>query len=465
MFFGDLYRNTLNTSQLPRYQPGRDAYHYYILDSLRMNKRYDEMAGELITASGNTFANGAANFTLTGRTTGGPVQDTYDTAGVNVAQMFLGIGHMDCIMCHDGEGHLDSLSVWGKQAKRPAALGLAAFFARTDWNRVAGTANDRAWLMVDVANRNYQLNTTTGNRPARRTINGRTFLTAEYPFGGGVPRPGENWREALARLVTADFQFARATVNYIWKELMVIGLVEPVDQFDPARLDPNNPPPEPWTLQPSHPQLLDALARQFIANEFNLKALMRDIANSRAYQLSARYEGTWNPAWERSYARRIARRLDAEEAHDAVVLSSGLMPIYVLTGFREPRISFAMQLPDVVNLPPDGNAQALLNSFIRGNRDDVDRRSDLTSLQALQLMNNAFVFNRTRNVTGTLLNRIINQPNDALVDLLYLHVLSRWPNDAERAVALRELSSGTRANKAEDLLWSLYNKVDFIFQY
>ncbi len=465
MFFGDLYRNTINTQHLNRYQEARDAYHYYILDSLRMNKRYDEMASELISGSGNTWEVGQANFTLTGRTTGGPVQDTYDTQGVNVASMFLGMAHMDCITCHDGAGHLDSLSLWGTQAKRPEALGLAAFFARTDLTIPAGNTA-RPWSVTDVtANRNYNLNTTTGNRPARRAINGVNFVAPRYPFGGGTPRGGEAWRQALARLVTADFQFARATVNRIWKELMVIGLVEPADQFDPARLDANNPPPAPWTLQPSHPQLLDALARRFIENQFDLKALMRDIANSQAYQLSSRYDGTWNPAWERSYARKLVRRLGAEEIHDAVVLSSGLMPGYVINGFREPRINFAMQLPDVVNLPGDGNARTFLDSFVRGNRDDVERRSELTILQALHLMNNAFVFNRTRNVTGTLLNRIINEPNDSLVELLYLHVLSRFPTDAERARALRELSAGNRASKAEDLMWSLFNKVDFIFNY
>jgi hypothetical protein len=422
------------------------------------------MARELIAAPGNTWEVGEANFTLTARTTGGPVQDTYDTAAANVAQMFLGVSHMDCILCHDGAGHLDSLSVWGTNAKRPEALGLAAFFARTDLT-IPGGNGARPWSVTDVAaNRNYNLNTTTGNRPARRPINGVAFVAPQYPFGGGAPNSGETWRAAVARLVTADYQFARAAVNYIWKELMVIGLVEPADQFDPARLDPNNPPPAPWTLQPSHPQLLDALARRFIESEYNLKALMRDIANSQAYQLSSRYEGTWNPAWERSYARRLVRRLDAEEIHDAVVLSSGVMPGYVIAGFREPRIDFAMQLPDVVNVP-GGVGSQFLDSFMRGNRDDVERRSELSILQALHLMNNAFVYNRARNVTGTLLNRIINEANESLVELLYLHVLSRFPTQSERAAALRELSTGTRANKAEDLMWSLYNKVDFIFQY
>lgn len=462
MFFGDLYRNTRTTVHVNRGQPGRDAFHYYLLDSLRENKPYNVMTREMIIAAGNNYDSGAVNFPLWGRTTGGPVQDTYDTQGVNVATVFLGMGHMDCITCHDGEGHLDSLSLWGTRAKRPEALGLAAFFARTD---LIGN-NNTPWTITDTtaANRNYQLNTTTGNRPARRAISGRTSLTPVYPFGGAVPRAGENWREALARFVTADFQFARATANYIWREFMVAGLVEPPDQFDPLRLNANVPPPSPWTLQPSNPALLDALARSLIRNEFNVKALMREIVSSRAYQLSARYDGNWNPAWERYYARKLVRRLRAEEIHDAVVVSSGVPGAYVIAGFREPRVDFAMQLPDVAGMPGGAGGQ-FLDSFLRGNRYDDDRRGDFTVLQALNLMNNTFVYNRTRNTADTLVNRVLSQPNNALVDLLYLHVLSRWPTSEERAAAVGDLASGVRAAKAEDLMFALYNKVDFIFNY
>lgn len=464
MFFGDLYRNTAATAQVVRYQQGRDPFHYFILDSLRANKSYKDMAWEILTASGNTFDNWPSNFTLGGRTTGGPAQDTYDTQAVNVSTAFLGISHLDCILCHDGAGHLDSLSLWGSRARRADAWGMAAFFSRTDLTAPNGNPL-RTGVVTDVttASRNYALNTTTGNRPARRAI-GQTFVLPASMFGGGTPKSGENWREALARLVTSDFQFARAIVNYVWRELMVVALVDPPDQFDPLRLDVNNPPPAPWTLQPSNPQLLDALARNFIRNNYDLRALMRDITTSRAYQLSARYDGNWNPTWEKYYARRLVRRLRAEEIHDAVVLSSGVMPGYALANFREPYVNFAMQLPDVVGIP-GGVGSQFLDSFLRGNRQDDDRRNDLTILQALNLMNNTFVYNRARNVPGTLLYNIMNQGNPQLIQGLYLAVLSRYPTQPEMDAATAALTAGPRANKAEDLFWSLYNKVDFIFNY
>ncbi len=464
MFFGELYRNTITTAQLNRLQPARDQYHYYLLDSLRANKPYHQMARELISAGGSTWETGQANFSLSGRTTGGPPQDTYDTQAVDVSSMLLGISHLDCILCHDGAGHLDTLSMWGAAAKRADAWGMAAFFARTNLTQPGG--GGRPWMVVDEPpNGRYDLNTNSGNRPVRRAVAGPSFVAPQYLFGrGGGPEPGENWRAALARLVTGDFQFARATVNYIWREFLVVGLVEPPDQFDPLRLDPANPPPAPWTLQPSNPYLLDALARRFILNNYDLQALMRDIANSRAYQLSSRYNGSWNPEWEKLYARKLVRRLRAEEIHDAVVTSSLVGGGYSIPGFRQPRIDFAMQLPDVVGVPGGAGGQ-LLDSFLRGNRQDDDRRSDLTIQQALSLMNGPFVDPRTRNQNGTFLFRVFPLPNDQLVDELYLNILSRYPTRAEREVAIRELAAGNRTAQAEDLVWSLYNKVDFLFNY
>jgi hypothetical protein len=79
-------------------------------------------------------------------------------------------------------------------------------------------------------------------------------------------------------------------------------------------------------------------------------------------------------------------------------------------------------------------------------------------------MNDAFVHTRTRASTP-LLARALSQSDDQLVSMLYLAVLSRYPADAEKRAALASLREGNRSQKAEDLLWALYNKVDFIYNY
>src|SRR5204863_3148767 len=140
-----------------------------------------------------------------------------------------------------------------------------------------------------------------------------------FLLNGEPARPGLNPRDELARLLTNHIQFSRAFTNRIWSELMGFGIVEPVDEFDLARFDPKNPPPAPWTIQPSNPELLDELARDFVNNGYDLKELMREITNSQAYQLSSRYDGTWDPAYTRYYARHLIRRLESEELADSVV--------------------------------------------------------------------------------------------------------------------------------------------------
>jgi hypothetical protein len=390
---------------------------------------------------------------------------------VNSAETFLGIGHMNCVMCHDGRRHLDTLSLWGRSATRYSAYQLSSFFSRTDLQRTRVEPNnpqnnnyywrveDNIRLRVD-----YNLNTTTGNRPPRTAVGTVRVVNPEYPFSGKKPGSGENYRVALAREVTSGFQFARAAVNYIWKEFMTKAFVEPVNQFDIARLDPDNPPAEPWTLQPSQPRLLNALAQEFVDSKFDLKTLMRTIVLSDAYQLSSRYDNGWKPAWETMYARHLPRRLWAEEIHDAIVQSSGINPTYNVPGIGQ--VNWAMKLPDVVNL---GNSE-WLNSFYRGNRDTEDRRAEGSILQVLNLMNDAFVMNRTR-ASGTgesasLLRRAItNTSDEQLVSMLYINVLSRYPTDAEKQAAFEALRTGNRQQRAEDLLWSLFNKVDFFFNY
>ncbi|MBL8235447.1 MAG: hypothetical protein JNL98_43535, partial [Bryobacterales bacterium] len=111
-----------------------------------------------------------------------------------------------------------------------------AFFARTDIRRtrVGDAATPYYWSAEDNTRyrTDYNLNTTTGNRPARTAVGTVRVVAPEYPFNGNKPRSGENYRVALAREVTGDFQFSRAAVNYVWKAFMTKAFVEPANQFD-----------------------------------------------------------------------------------------------------------------------------------------------------------------------------------------------------------------------------------------
>ncbi len=486
MYFGDLYQNTSNrTAQAVNRTPlGRNAFYTYIKNSLAAEKPYNAIATELIASQGvNSYDDPTTNWMINGFVTGGPTQDIMDQATANVFTTFLGMAHVNCLLCHNGRGHLDSLSLWAKSTTRYQAWQLAGFLSHTGISQVGRDANNNPsyWTLQprNPITIDYALNTTTGNRPARTAPTGCKagqpcfYVAPQYIFNGNTPNPGEDYRLALARNVTNDFQFARATVNYIWAEFFGMGIVDPPDTFDPARLDPSNPPPSPWTLQPMDAKLLNALATHFVQSGYSIKALMREIANSQAYQLSSRYNGTWNEAWDGLFARKNVRRLWAEEVHDAVAQSSGNLPSYNITNFTElgfAKPSYAMQFPDVLNAPSgDGNASAFLDSFIRGNRDDQPRKSDGSILQALNLMNNPFIQARIQYTGTTPAPLIVNNlslGNTALTNTLFLAILSRYPTSDELSKSVTALNGATnRSQTVQDLVWSLYNKVDFAFNY
>jgi hypothetical protein len=495
MFFGDLYKNTLSNSQVNIRAEGRNAFYKYLHDSLAANKPYNQIAKEIISAQGtNSFdqTNGQINYFPLGVVGGGPTQDVFDSQTANIADQFLGLAHVNCLLCHNGAGHLTTLSLWGGQTTRLQAWGLSAFMAHTYTQYVATPKDPNnpnatySYYSLGKYTTDYALNTTTGNRPSRQPIGTLKTVTPNYLFGGGGAASGEDYRVALARYVTSDFQFARAAVNYQWAQFFGVGIVDPPDQFDPARLDPNNPPPAPWTLQPTNAALLNALAQNFIDSGYDLKKLQRLIVNSDTYQLASEYSGTWDVSYEPYFARKFVRRLWSEEIHDSVITAINTFPSYTVPGFTNAstvysvdspgfgKITYAMQAPDVVSMPDGGGAVSqFLDIFLRGNRDDQPRKQEGSILQALGLMNDNFIESKIQatgtGATATFLTNMLNTYGDSmLVTNLYMDVLSRKPTDAEMTLALAQLGAGgaaNRKNNAVDLLWTLFNKVDFVFNY
>jgi hypothetical protein len=480
MYLGDFFQNNSQNTQIVRFKDGVAAFNSYINSSLSSGKPYDQMAREIIAAQGtDSYTQGELNWLVGGVVTGGPVQDIWDQQTANIADTFLGIAHVNCLLCHSGRGHLDSLSLWGSQTTRQQAEGLSSFLSRVTVPRVTTAQNVYYWGVVDNPKAaNYPLNTLTGNRPARQPIGTLKNIAPSYLWGGQTVAASQSYRGALAQYVTSDFQFARAAVNFIWAQFFGMGIVDPPDQFDPARLDPSNPPTapwptdptQPWPLQPSNPQLLTALAQDFINNKYDLKQLMREITNSRAYQLSSRYNGTWDPTWTPLFARKMVRRLWSEELHDAVTQTSGIVPTYNL-GTVYGTVNAAMQFPEPLNMPDGGNGAVnnFLNAFLRGNRDDQPRKQDGSISQALDLMNDNFIMSRVQFAKAPksgLLAQAQALPNDQAINALFLNVLSRYPTSAEMSIAMGHLAAAsTRNQELENLLWSLFNKVDFVFNY
>jgi len=471
MWMGDLLGNVVTTNFITRAFEGRNRLNDYIRGTLGSDKSLRDMVYELITASGNSFdpETAAVNYIVGGRQTMGPSQDVYDYMLYQAAEKFLGLSHYDCLLCHDGRRHLDDLSLWGKSLTRLDAERMAAFFSRTTWAQNGDRLSPlfQSWTVTDRTTGNYALGTTFGNRPNRVIVGNVRAVDAEYRDGS---KPGSaHWRGEFAAKLTGDPLFALNFANRIWKEMFNYGLVEPVNQLDPARLDPDEPPPAGWSLQASHPRLLKLLAAEFVNRNYNLKEFIRLLAESSAYQLSARYDGEWNLSQVPLFARRYPRRLTGEEVHDAIVKATGVAARYTVQGFAEP-VEWACQLPDPQEPRSNGAALNFMNAFLRGNRDTMTRSQSGSILQQLNLMNDAFVTSRNKVTASPVLQAISRMTsNDSAVEEMYLTFLSRKPSDYERREAAAHLARGTttalRNAYLEDLAWVLMNKVEFIFSY
>ncbi|MBM3725198.1 MAG: DUF1553 domain-containing protein [Acidobacteria bacterium] len=473
LWLGDLLQNSAVASTQSSQIDGRNAFHTWITAALATGKSLRDIAIEVLTAQGSTFDTDRAgtNYILRSRVPTGPNQDKFDDLLSRTASTFLGIGHYDCIVCHDGRRRMDDLSVWGRSATRMEAWRMAAFFSRIRYTLVSNDRTNPAfqsWDISDAPAGAYDLNTNFGNRPARVGSPELRTVMPGYRLGQ-TPSPGANWRAAFAGYLVDDPMFARNLANRVWKQLFSLGLVEPVNQLDPARLDPRNPPPAPWRLQAANPELLEELAAELTRSGFGLKSFVRTLVQSSAYQLSSGYEGPWRPDDAGLFARHYPRRLEAEEIHDTIQQATGVVASYPIGGWAEP-MRWAVDFPDTAEPRSNGAVANFLNSFLRGDRESLERSQASSIVQQLYLMNDPFVLNRIRASSSPVLGAILRlQDPGAATEELFLAFLARTPTAEERRVAAGHLGRATttaaRTAALEDLAWALVNRTDFAFSY
>ena len=452
MWFGDLVQNVIRSTNSILFYQGRNAYYTWIRDSIRANKPYDQIVRELIAGRGDSWVAGQANYVVRQLQPNGPPQDTFDNLAAHSGEKFLGMPLL-CLSCHTGVGHLEQVNTYLLLKTRTDFWEMAAFFSRTQArlirNADPNNPNARKFEVSDNNIGTYRLGTTDGNKSPRNIQQGQPdTITPAFLTTNERPAANENYRDAYARMLTADRQFARAAVNYLWKEMFGVGIVEPVNAFDLSRLSGDN-------AQPTHPELLEELTTSFISSGYNIRALLKTMATSNAYQLSAIYTpGGWNEAWVPYFARRYPRRLSAEALLDSVVKATGVPVTFNVQGLGV--VTKAMALPDTLEAQrrPEG---ILLNDFGRGNRDEVPRNNDSSIAQALDVMNSSVITQRVRQTTP------ISSDPGAVADQLYLRTLSRMPAAAERQQAIDFLRGGTLTQRAEDLQWVLINSLEFLF--
>jgi hypothetical protein len=269
---------------------------------------------------------------------------------------------------------------------------------------------------------------------------------ASTPVSSSVP---SDRRIAYAEWLTSKDNpfFAKSTVNRVWSYFFGRGIIDPVDDIRAS-----NP--------PANPALLDALTKDFTDHDFDLRHLMRTIAQSRTYQASIS-TNEWNQNDFENFSHAVPRRLSAEELMDALALATG-----VRTSFPEaPPDTNAEQLTD-----PHIGKDGFLDLFGRPQREsscECERRSDLSLPQALNLVNGRTISDAVADGNGRVAKAVLSgRPDRDIVEELYLASLSRPPSAAELESGVKYLRSGAGlASRAQDLLWALVNSKAFLYNY
>ena len=391
------------------------AFRNWIRQSLATNKPYDRFAYELMTASGSSYELPAANYYRIAREPREVME--------NMTQVFLGT-RFQCNRCHD-----HPFERWTQQQYYE----LSAFFAGV--RRKPGPYPDDEVI--------YSL-----GRPQTVTHPGTgQNVSAAFPFDhDGMDRGLTDPRERLAQWLTSEQNpyFARSLVNRYWSYLTGRGIIEPVDDIRAS-----NP--------PTNPELLAALTDDFVNHGFDLKHLLRTIANSHTYQRSYR-TNRWNQDDSINYSHAQPRRLMAEQLYDAIMTAAGAPTNLpgVPAGFR------AAQLPD-----PNIKSE-FLDMFGRAPREapcECERSSEVSLAQTLNLVNGPTVAEAIAHPQG-LIARLAQQKasDEAFIEEVYLSVLCRFPTQQEQQAAQQYFADvGNSTEAAQDLMWALINSPAFLF--
>ncbi|MDP6444478.1 MAG: DUF1549 domain-containing protein [Pirellulaceae bacterium] len=345
------------------FQSDREVLRQWWEQSVRDETPYDEQVTKLIAARGVSALDGPVNFLVRY-----PQQPA-----VKAARLFLGV-RLDCARCHD-----HPFDRWTKEDFEM----FNRFFSATERREVA------------------QGNIRLLNRRARVEPRERPrFLT------GARPRTTQ-WRDELALFMTNSKPFARAYANRLWYHFLGRGIVEPVDDFNRDN-------------RPSVPALMTHLTEEVRRRRFALKPMIRQICNSRAYQLSSHSPraGEQDVAdLEEVFAVRTLKPLTPEQTYDSVRAALGLA------------------------------------------RNDDERRRFIRRAVGQSLDEDFSITWQYRETVQSLMARLnINTPAPtSRIDGLYLRILSRSPTDRERRLCAKQ--------SPRDIAFALVNSNEFCFNH
>lgn len=416
-------------------------FRWFLHDSLRDNKPLDRMVTELLMMRGGAAEGGSAGFAMASEN-----DAPMAAKGHIIASAFLGI-ELQCARCHDSPYH---------DTTQQDLYSLAAMLTRKSVS-VPKTSQVPAAFFENQTIRKSLIEV---------TLDAGQSVPAQWPFASvtGVKdgtnidhlmRDPTDTRERLAALITTpqNLRFSRVIVNRIWKQLIGAGLIEPVHDWEQNHA--------------SHPELLEWLAQELIANDYDFRHVVRWILTSTTYQRVANGNNLAASAERRLFNAPERRRLTAEQIVDSLHHATG-RPFdveeltFVHDGRRElghrqtlGRPTRAWMFGDLKNerdrpslsLPKARAVVDVLEAFgWTGARQMpiYERETDPNILQPGVLANSTLSMSLTRaSHRSTMAELAIRvQSPELLVDTLFLRFLGRFPKAEERKVFVNTLAEG-----------------------
>ncbi len=436
----------------------------YLRTSFEQNKPWDVMAREMISPDPKNEQTRAAAFFLSKRLENyGQNPVDYPILTRDVGRLMLGMD-LQCAQCHD---HL-----FIKDYKQADFQGMYVVFLNASLRSDAKFPAVAEKLLTKKIEFQSVFNTDKkeiGPRvPGREEIAIPTFAKGEEfaePPDPKAKTPGRlkfSPLEHLANQITSPDNpaFARNIANRVWFQLMGRGLVHPLDQHHSE-----NP--------PSHPELLDLLARELVEHKFDLKWLIRELALTRTYQRSSLLPAdTTDPLLER-YIVALEKPLSAEQLFWSVLFATGQIDSAPAAQPATATAS-AESKPDTTEADKAAKPQStttrfepLKQKFLKAfaNPPMEPEGEFAPSLRAaLFLMNDSELLKLLDPQPSNLLTRLKSLDSaEQIADELYLSVLSRRPAVEEVVDLADQLKiAGERKELAlKHLAWALLASTEF----
>ncbi|MFT7642336.1 MAG: hypothetical protein ACI9G1_004093 [Pirellulaceae bacterium] len=420
----------------------RSGFQTWLRERFKENTPYDQWVKSILRAEGNTVDDGAPMFFV-------QYNNKPEDATEAVTQKFLGV-QLQCARCHD-----HPFEPWTQLD----FYGTAAFFARL---QVVDAGKKDKLTMYVIGEKNLGDVLFTG--PVTEQEVGKKgeavkpkFLQGDpleepelpkdfkedrnFPNGKVPPQPKFSRKDQLAEWIARPDNpyFSRAVANRIWAQFMGRGIVHPVDNMSESN-------------EPSHPELLDALAAAMVEHKFDLKWYIRELVNSQSYQLVG--SGELEDAQPKWFERARTRPLSAEELLDSWNVAVGYEAIQKASDAKPSEDRYA----------PLGSGY-LMQFFGKPNNGVGDFQG---GLHEHLYLNNGGIAKLLSSAKGGLYDSLVNSeaPWEERVDKLYLSMLSRRPTTEERETFVAFLSAEedprTRVGEA---IWVLMTCSEFRFNH